>query len=195
MTNAPAPPPDDLGQALKDMILRPVQTLVPPWSWKAAAFSAVLRSATFFAANLRAGRKQAVEAMLIEAAFATVAAGLIGAISQQLRRANPLWATIGVVWLGMPALMVLAQFGLHRAVHTPHLTGGLVFSFCFTALASAFSWYAMRHGAMLGGIDQTTIRHDVHSLPAIAADFLMAAPRAIKALIRPAQTAAEPREP
>ena len=186
MTTTPAPPPDDLRQALKDILLRPVKTLVPPWSWKAATFSALLRAATFFAANLRAGREQAVKAMLIEAAFATVAAGLIGAISQQLRRAKPLWATIGVVWLGMPALLVLAQLGLHRAAHTPHLTGGLIFSFCFTAFASAFSWYAMRRGAMLGGTDQTTIRHDIHSLPGIAADFLTAVPRAIKALIRPA---------
>ena len=55
--------------------------------------------------------------------------------------------------------------------------GGLIFSFCFTALASAFSWYAMRRGAMLGGIDQTTLPHDLKALPGIAISFLLVVPR------------------
>ena len=117
--------------------------------------------------------------MVIEAIFATIAVGLIGAISQQLRKAEPLWATIGFVWFAMPAVMTVAQFGLHRAVRTPRLTGGLISSFLFTAIAAAFSWYAMRRGAMLGGSDETTITHDLHALPGIAVDFVMAIPRAV----------------
>jgi hypothetical protein len=181
---APCHPPKNLLKALKEMALRPIKTIVPPWSWKAAIFGSLLRSATFFTANLRSGPKQAIQAMIVEAFFAMIALGLIGAISQQLREAEPLWATIGVVWLGMPVIIVLAQFGLHRAVRTPHLTGGLVVSFCYTAISPAFSWYAMRRGAMLGGSDETTVVHDLQTLPGIAVDFAMAVPRAVLGTLR-----------
>ena len=154
-----------------------MQTLVPPWSWKAAACSAVLRAATFFVTNLRSGRWEATKAMLVEALFAIFAGGLIGAISQQLRRAKPLWATAVLVWAGLPVIMVLAQFGVHRIAGTPHLGAGLVTSFCLAAVASAFSWYAMRQGAMLGGNDETSVVHDLRALPAIVFGFLLVVPR------------------
>src|ERR1700684_1839401 len=166
--------PEELTQALKQMLRSPVKTLVPPWSWKAAAFSAVLRSATFFVTNIHSGRWQATKAMLVEAVFAVFAGGLIGAISQQLRRAKPLWATAVLVWVGLPGLMILAQLAVHRMAGTPHLSGGLVASFCLAAVASAFSWYAMRQGAMLGGIDETTVGHDLTSLPGITLAFFLA---------------------
>jgi hypothetical protein len=50
-------------------------------------------------------------------------------------------------------------------------------SFCLAAVASAFSWYAMRQGAMLGGIDETTVGHDLKSLPGITLDFFLVVPR------------------
>ena len=37
--------------------------------------------------------------------------------------------------------------------------------------SSAFSWYALRHGAMLGGTDQTTVRHDLTRLPKVVLRF------------------------
>lgn len=148
----PSPtPPEDLWQALTQMLRSPVRTLVPPWSWKAAAFTAVLRAGTFFVTNLRSGRWEATKAMLVEALFAIFAGGLIGAVSQQLRKAKPLWATAILVWAGLPGSMILAQFGVHRIAGIPNLGAGLVTSFCLAAVASPFSWYAMRQGAMLGG--------------------------------------------
>ena len=154
-----------------------MQTLVPPWSWKAAAFTAVLRAATFFVTNLRSGRWEAAKAMLVEAVFAIFAGGLIGAVSQQLRRAKPLWATAFLVWAGLPGCMVLAQFAVHRIAGTPHLGAGLVTSFLLAAMASAFTWYAMRQGAMLGGDDETAVRHDIKALPGIVLSFLLVIPR------------------
>jgi hypothetical protein len=169
--------PEDLTQALKQMLRCPVRTLVPPWSWKAAAFSAIVRSATFFVINIHSGRWQATKAMLVEAVFAIFAGGLIGAISQQLRRAKPLWATALLVWGGLPGLMILAQLAVHRIAGTPHISGGVVASFCLAAVAAAFSWYAMRQGAMLGGIDETSVEHDLTSLPRITLDFFLVLPR------------------
>ena len=60
MRQEDSPPPDDLYSALRDIVYRPVTTLVPPWSWKAAALSALLRGITFFAANLRSGHQHAL---------------------------------------------------------------------------------------------------------------------------------------
>jgi hypothetical protein len=72
---------------------------------------------------------------VVEAVFAIFAAGLIGAVSQRLRASQPVWETAAIVCLGLPALMMVAQLGVHRAAHTPHVGVGV------------FSWYAMRHGA------------------------------------------------
>ena len=101
------PPPDDLYSAMRDIALRPLRTLVPPWSWKAAALSALLRGITFYLSNLRSGHQKALLAMIVEAGFAVFAAGLIGAISQRLRASRPAWATAAVVCLGLLALMVI----------------------------------------------------------------------------------------
>ena len=172
-----SPPPDDLYSALRDIVFRPVKTLAPPWSWKAAALSALLRGITFFVGNLRSGHQNALQAMMVEAVFAIFAAGLIGAVSQRLRASQPVWETAAIVCLGLPALMVVAQLGVHRAAHTPRL--GVLASFCFAAAFSAFSWYAMRHGALLGGTDSTSLVHDLRSLPGIMLNFFLAVPRTL----------------
>ena len=166
------------------MLKDPVRTLVPPWSWKAAAFAAVFRGIAFFVTNLRAGQAEATRALVVEAIFAFIAGGLIGAVSQQLRNAEPLWETAIVVWIGLPGTMLLAQTGVHRLARTPHLTGGLVLSFCLASVSAAFSWYAMRQGAMLGGSDETTVYHDVRVLPKIVLNFLIAGPRVMASVLR-----------
>src|SRR5947209_4145315 len=84
---------DDLREGLAAIVRNPLKTLVPPWSWKAAACTAVFRALAFFATNLRSGSGQATKAMLIEAVFAVFAGGLIGAVTQYLRCAKPAWAT------------------------------------------------------------------------------------------------------
>jgi hypothetical protein len=171
--------PIQLRHALRQIVSDPIRTLVPPWSWKAAAFAAAVRGTAFFATNLQAGRGEATKALVVEAIFAFVTGGLIGAISQQLRNAEPLWETAAVVWIGLPGVMLLAQSGVHRLAHTPYLSGGLVLSFCLSAVSAAFSWYAMRHGAMMGGSDETTILHDIEAMPKIILGFFLAAPRMV----------------
>jgi hypothetical protein len=122
--------------------------------------------------------------MMVEAVFAVLTAGIIGAISQRLRAANPAWATAALVCLGLPGVMILAQFVLHRAAHTPHIGPGLLSSFCFAAIAAAYTWYAMRHGALLGGIHSTSLRHDLQSLPSITLGFILAVPRSLRGFFR-----------
>jgi hypothetical protein len=55
MREAPSNAPEDLRQALSAMIAHPIRTIVPPWSWKAAACSAVVRALAFFVTNLQSG--------------------------------------------------------------------------------------------------------------------------------------------
>ena len=170
---------DDLYNSLAQIALRPLKNLVPPWSWKAAALAALLRAVAFYLSNSQSGRQRAVHAMIVEAVFAVFAAGLIGAISQRLRTSRPVWATAAVVSLALPALMLTAQLGVHRIARTPHLGAGVLATFCFASASSAFSWYAMRHGALLGGTDTTSLVHDIRSLPRITLSFATAIPRAL----------------
>ena len=172
-----AKPLDHLGTALTEIARRPLKTLVPPWSWKSALFSAIVRGATFYVSNLQAGVEHAFVALAVEASYAIVAAGLIGAVSQQLRAARPIWLTFLVVTLGLPGAMVGAQAIVHKLAHTQHVGLGLLTSFALAAVSNLFSWFAMRRGAMLGGADSTTFRHDLESLPRIFLDFLIAGPR------------------
>ncbi len=165
------PATDNLWHALRDMVTNPIRTLVPPWSWKAAALNALLRGAMFFITNLRAGKHEAVQAMVIESVFAVAATGLLGAISQRLRKSEPLWGTVVVVCFCLPAGLALAQSGVHRIAHTPHVGSGLVASFCFTVITSAYTWYAMRQGILLGGEDQTGLWDDVTRLPRVTSGF------------------------
>jgi hypothetical protein len=159
------------------MIRNPIRTIVPAWSWKAAACSAVVRGLAFFVTNLQSGHSAATKAMLVEAVYAIFAGGLIGAVSQQLRRAKPLSATAPLICIGLPGVMTLAQLALHHFAGTPHQSAGLLVSLCFAALTASYSWYAMRCGAMLGGTEATTVWHDLQSLPRITLDFLLLAPR------------------
>lgn len=171
--------PNELGAALRDILLHPHRSLFPSWSWKAAALGALLRAAIFFTTNLQAGRFDAIRAGLVELVFAIFAAGLMGAVSQRLRLARPAWATALLVWLGMPMALLLAQSGVHRLARTPHMGTGLILSFCFAAIASSFSWFAMRHGALLGGDASTSLVHDVRHLPLIVVKYVLAGPRAV----------------
>lgn len=179
--------PVNLWQALRNILRRPFETLVPPWSWKAAAFAAAVRGSAFFMTNLQAGQRAATKALVVEAAFAFVTGGLIGAVSQQLRKAEPVGATAVLVWIGLPSIMLLAQSGVHRLAHTPHLSGGVLLSFCLGAVSAAFSWYAMRHGAMLGGVEETTVHHDIEALPKILLSFLLAGPKWMVSVLRTSQ--------
>ena len=155
--------PLNLRNALHEMAVHPIRTLVPPWSWKAAALAATVRGLAFFVTNVQVGRGQATKALVVEAIFAFLTGGAIGAISQQLRKAEPLWATAAVVWVGLPGVMLLAQSRVHRLAHTPHLAGGLVLS----SLESLPTWL-----------------HDLEALPRIFLGFLIAGPRHALAAVR-----------
>ena len=111
------------------MIAHPIRTIVPPWSWKAAACSAVVRALAFFVTNLWSGHSAATKALLVEAVYAIFVGGLIGAVSQQLRRAKLLWATALLICLGLPGVMTLAQAAIHHLAGTHIKVAGFLYPF------------------------------------------------------------------
>ncbi len=159
-----------LRDALHAMVRHPL-ALLRDWNWKAAIFSALLRGVLFFFTNLHAGRARAGKAMLVELVYATVAAGLAGAVTQRLRHAVPRGATAGVIWLVVPALMLAAQAFVHHAMGTPRLRASLIASFVFAALATGFNWFAMSRGAFVTGEGRTFVR-DLVLMPKLLLLFL-----------------------
>ena len=85
---------------------------------------------------------------------------------------------------GLGPISSTSRFLLHRAAGTPHVGLGLVSSFSLAAIAAAFTWYAMRHGALLGGTSSTTLRDDFHNLPAITLALLLVVPRKVSGFVR-----------
>ena len=139
-----------LRDALRAMLRHPL-TLLRDWNWKAAIFSAMLRSVLFFVTTLHAGRARAGKAVLVELVYATIAAGLMGAVTQRLRHAVPRNATAVIVWFAMPVLHLAAQTAVHYEMGTPSLRASLLASFVFAAFATGFNWFAMSRGAFVTG--------------------------------------------
>lgn len=156
-----------------EALLRRPALLLRGWNWKAAAFSALLRAILFLLINLHAGSGRAIRAMLVEAVYATIAAGFAGAATQRLRHAVPRWATALVVWLAIPTVLLLAQAAVHAAMGTPRLARSLSASFFFAAFATGFNWFAMSRGAFVTGEDRSFTR-DLLMVPRLLWQFVTA---------------------
>jgi hypothetical protein len=152
--------------------------MVLGWNWKAALLSAAIRGGIFFFTTLKAGARHALTATLAEAVFAAVVAGLMGAVTQRLRNATPVWLTGVIVSAGMPCILQLLQYWLHLALGTPHLKAGMMVTFIYAALAMLFNWFAMRHGTLLTAGEGRPLWRDVVGMPKMVAEFLIALPMA-----------------
>lgn len=139
-----------LSAALRKFRREPLRVL-RQWNWKAAALSAVLRGTMFLLLNMRAGHGKAERAMLVELAYGTVAAGVAGSVTQQLRHAVPVKRTALFVFLVLPLALLPGQAVVHSLLGTPRLLSGLLLSLIFASLASGFNWWAMRNGLFLTG--------------------------------------------
>lgn len=113
--------------------------------------------------------------MLVEAAYATVAAGLAGAITQRLRHAEPRGSTALVVWLAIPLLMLMMQAAVHHAMGTPRLRSSMLASFVFAAFATGFNWFAMSRGAFVTG-EGRSFGRDLMLLPKLVGQFFLSLP-------------------
>ncbi|MEZ2348274.1 hypothetical protein [Terriglobus sp. RCC_193] len=162
--------PDPLDRVLAEMLRHPL-ALLRGWNWKAASFSAILRSLFFLFANLHGTHHAAAKAMLTEFVYGTFAAGVAGAVIQRLRHTEPVRKTALVVWLVIPLVLLAAQASVHRMMGTQHVRTGLIASFIFASFASGFNWFAMRHGAFVMG-ERRSFAHDLLLVPGLIGQFL-----------------------
>jgi hypothetical protein len=182
-------PHQNLGEALRDLLRKPVTSLVAGFNWKTAAISALLRAIMFFFTNLKAGHALALKATLVEGLYAVITMGVFGAATERIRHARPAWLTGLVVWLAIPAMLLCVQYRVHRFFGTPELRRSMIASFCFAALGTGFNWFAMRRGAFLvgdplvggphGGGRKQTFVDDLRALPILLWEFVSAGPKAL----------------
>ena len=171
-----------LRHALLAMVYHP-GSLLAEWNWKAGAVSGILHGLIFFVVNLRAGSSAATKAMVVEAVYSILTAGLAGTVTQRLRHAVPQVATAMVVWIALSVALLLGRLCVHVAMGTPKLRGSLAASFVFAALASGFNWFAMSRGAFITGEGRSFAR-DLLLVPKLIWQFLAWPVRQVLALRR-----------
>jgi hypothetical protein len=165
------------GQVLASKGWRSTFDIAACWHWKAAVLSAMFRGLVFLFANLRAGQTAAARAMAIEILFAALASGAFGAVAQRLRRTEPKWLGGIVAGVLLPGIAHLPEGLIHWAAHTPKLKTSVIASMVATVVSGLFNWYAMHRGVLLVGEGGRSLASDMRVLPAMAWDFVTAAPR------------------
>lgn len=135
--------------------------------------SGLIRAAIFFGANLSAGTREAVGAMLTEFVWRFALSGFYGAFMQRMRFGTPPWLANLVLGLGLAVLNHSLEFAIHYARGTPKLKASIIASVCFTAISMLFNLYAMRQGAMVTGAGGASLGQDLLRMPRILAGFIL----------------------
>jgi hypothetical protein len=149
------------------ILLRPDLYLLARWNWKSAFLSAVVRSALFFGATLRAGHSAALSASATEFALALTLAGFVGAFAQAYRRAHPRWLAFLTAASVPPAFWHAFEFAVHFLNGTPRIFYAVGISMAYSALTSALTLLLMRRGIWLAGEEHTSLREDIGKILAM----------------------------
>ena len=154
------------------LVADPRHLLIGRWNWKAALTSSMVRGFIFLFANLTAGWKGAVGAMLAEWAFRMLTSGFYGTITQALGEVEPEWqgTLCGVILL--PVFSHTLEFLLHWLRHTPNLRTSLISSVSFTVFSTLFNLHAMRRGTLIVGQGAPSLAADFRALPRLIVTFL-----------------------
>jgi hypothetical protein len=121
---------------------------------------------------LGAGRATACRAFLIELAVSTALAGFQGAISQAMRRIQPVWRATLLCAGAVAIINHPIEFLLHSLVHTPNAPTAIFFSLVYTLVATRCSLYLMRHGLFVAGVEGRPLVEDLKRLPVVFARLL-----------------------
>jgi hypothetical protein len=177
-------PPMTVGAAFLALLKNPVNSLVRRWNWKSALLSPIFRSQIFLAVNLTSGWKAALGAMAAEFAYRSLSAGFYGAMTQAFRDAEPAWMAAMTVTVLLPAVSHSLELLVHWYRGTPHLWASITASVGFTAVSTAFNWYAMRHGVFVVGEGSASLGADLRRIPCVLAGFVAAGPVAVWRICR-----------
>lgn len=166
-------PPQALSGTIRQIVRHPVRHLLIRWNWKSAVSSAIFRGLVFFAGTIAIGWSAAAEAVTIEVLVRLALAGLLGAATEDLRRAEPRWAATAVVTIFFPALGNSFSFLAHWFSGSPGIYWGTMASVAISAVAAAFNLFAMRRGVLLIGEGRQSFGRDLASLPLLIVKFLI----------------------
>lgn len=165
-----------LGTVLLELLARPGELLMRRWNWKAAFFSSLVRGIIFLLANLTAGWRAAMGAMLAEWCYRALTSGFYGALTQTLAETEPEWHGAVAAMILLPLSSHSLEFLIHWLRHTPHLRASIISSMVFTVFSTLFNFYAMRRGTMVVGRNAGSIGADMRALPRVIGGFLAVLP-------------------
>jgi hypothetical protein len=142
-----------------------------------------MRGAIFFFTNLAVSRQAAVDALLVDLSFRLPLVGLVGALTQAFRTAEPAWAATLAAMVLVPAFAHSIEFEVHWAAGTAALGTSIAASVGFSVLSTVFNLFAMRRGVLVVGEGTGSLAQDLRRLPAIVLQFVAAAPLAVARLV------------
>lgn len=154
------------------LLADPRNRLIGQWNWKAALTSSMVRGFIFLFANLTAGWKAAVGAMLAEWTFRTLTSGFYGTVTQTIGEVDPEWQGTLCAVILLPLFSHSLEFLVHWLRHTPNLRASLISSVGFTIFSTLFNLHAMRRGTLIVGKGAPTLWADFRALPRVVATFL-----------------------
>jgi hypothetical protein len=132
----------------------------------------MVRGFIFLFANLSAGWKAAVGAMLAEWAFRAATSGFYGSLTQALGEVEPEWQGALCAAIMLPVISHSLEFLLHWLRHTPKLRTSLISSITFTIFSTLFNLYAMRRGALVVGENAPSLASDLRGMPRMIVNFV-----------------------
>lgn len=161
-----------VSDVLRDLFARPGEYLIRRWHWKAAIFSALIRSSLFFSANIAAGWEAAWGAGLAEFAYRLIASGCYGSMTQAFRRAEPAWLASVTAMFLLPVFQHALEFGIHWVRGTPRLGLSIAVSAAFTVFSTLFNLYSMRRGSLVVGGGGQSLWRDIACFPRLLGGFM-----------------------
>ncbi len=161
---------------LRTIVRHPIRELIGRWNWKAALLSAAMRGAIFFFANLGVSREAAVDALLVDLSFRLPLVGVVAALTQAFRRAEPAWAATMTAAVLVPAFAHSIEFVVHWSAGTAALGASIAASIAFSVLSTLFNLFAMRRGVLVVGEDTGSLVQDLRRMPSIVVQFVTAGP-------------------
>lgn len=168
-----------LSEAFRYLLRHPLRVLLVHFNWKTAVFSTLLRCAIYFFTNLSAGPDAAAAALVTEVSYRAILVGLEGALTQTFRQVEPAWQATAGALVAVPLFGHSVELTIHFLRGTVNLRASFAASVAFTVLATLFTLYAMRQGALVVGGEGRPFSEDLKRLPGIFAGFVTLPVRAL----------------
>lgn len=138
-----------------------------------------MRAGVFFSVNARLGWKLGLAAVLHDVWFRIPLSGIIGALTEAFRSAQPAWLATLTVSLLLPALAHLVEFAVHTLTGTADVRRSIIASLSVTLLSILFNYYVMRQGVLVVSGERQSLWKDLQQMPRLVLGFLLILPKAL----------------